>query len=131
MSLLVNPPQEWGHFESPGDQVRPNVNMIDNGDEFIIEVMAPGMRHQDFGISIRNNRLWIEGYHNDHHIKNKKFVQREFPHELIQFRRSFELDEDIDTNHYTTSYKQGIFKIVFGRQAQNPQSKNYNRFKSN
>lgn len=115
MSLLVNPPHEWGHFERSGEMVRPSVNVIDHGDKLVIEVMAPGMSFQDFGISIENNRLWIEGYHKDRNRKSKNYLQQEFPHDSIQFRRYFELDENVETENYQTSYQSGILKIVFDK----------------
>lgn len=116
MSLLVNPPKQWGHFESSGNLVKPAINMIDTGNSFIVEVMAPGMHLRDFKITVENNRLGIEGFHQDRNGKPKKDLQREFPHEKVHFQRFIELGDDIPASDFKTTYKQGILKIHFAKQ---------------
>ena len=113
MDLLKKPPQNWGQFESPGDLVNPSVNFIDNGQKFIVEVMAPGMSIHDFRVTADNGKLWIEGLHNGNRNREKQYVKREFPHEFIRFRRYFDLDEDINPHNFKQYYSRGILKLIF------------------
>ncbi len=89
--------------------VRPAVNVIENGSSFRIEVAAPGLEKEDFRVGIDKNVLSIE--------VNKKFIEaegetykrREFGY--FEFKRSFQLPETVDSEGVGASYQNGILLI--------------------
>ena len=131
MDLLKNPPEEWGQFESSGNYVNPSVNFIDNGTQFIVEVMAPGMSMRDFKVTVKNGKLSIEGFQNADQPANKHYIKQEFPHESIQFRRYFDLDPDINTNNFKKYYSRGILKVIFEKLQTSTKQTSYDLIKSN
>lgn len=125
MSLFVNSPQDWSYLSQTGNSVKPAANVINDKNAFVIELMAPGMQKDDFQIQVMNNLLVIEGSHQENLLPNNKEVYREFPHEQIQFHRSFELDPYVIQEGYKISYKQGILSIFFQkRQNVTPEANN-------
>lgn len=97
-------------FENRNQGTIPAVNIIENKDEFVIEVAAPGLEKKDFTVDLNNNLLTISS---QKELKNEentdKFMRREFSY--TSFRRSFSLPETADSNKIKASYKEGILTI--------------------
>jgi HSP20 family protein len=86
------------------------VNIKETEKEFLIELVAPGMAREDFGISLENNMLTIsaekrEGTKNE----AEKMIRDEY--KFGSFSRSFTLDEAISADGITAQYVNGVLIV--------------------
>jgi len=100
-----------GLFEDRANMSVPAVNVLEDPDNFKIEVAAPGLDKKDFKIDLDNNVLTIssekEYKHEDE--KDGKFMRREFAYS--SFKRSFTLPESVDAEKIKANYKEGLLYI--------------------
>lgn len=98
-------------FEDHANMSVPAVNVLEDADNFKIELAAPGMEKKDFKIDLDNNILTIssekEYKHEDE--KDGKFMRREFGY--ASFKRSFTLPESVDADKIKANYKDGLLHI--------------------
>jgi HSP20 family protein len=91
----------------------PAVNVMENDDEYIIEVAAPGMKKDDFKVEVNNNVLTISAEaeeKNEEKGEDKGYTRREFCYS--SFSRSFALPKnEVDEGKIDASYKDGLLKI--------------------
>ena len=99
---------------STGNASIPAVNIIENEQDFTVEMAAPGMSKKDFKIDLENHVLTISSEKKEgQEEKNEKggYFRREFSYR--SFQRCFRLpDEIIDTKHIHATYEDGILKLV-------------------
>jgi len=91
----------------------PAVNIVENNNEFQVEVAAPGMSKEDFNIEVDNNMLTIssEKHHEEEEKDDEgKYSRCEFRY--ASFRRSFSIPEDqVDLGKIKADYKDGLLHI--------------------
>jgi HSP20 family protein len=91
----------------------PAVNVSENESDFRIEVAAPGMRKEDFKVSIENGRLVVTSERKDE-IKDEKkgnYSRHEFSYE--SFQRSFAIPQDVvNADKIEAKYNDGILHIT-------------------
>jgi len=91
--------------------VTPAVNIIENKDDYRIEVAAPGLDKADFRINIENNVLTISAEKEEKQETNEeRFMRREFNY--TSFSRSFTLPEIMDTEKISAKHKDGILNVM-------------------
>lgn len=92
----------------------PAVNISESTDCYLIELAAPGLKKQDFKISVIDNNLHISVEHQVEQNNNeRKFSKREFSY--TSFVRSFTLPEQADQAKIEAAYEDGILKIDIGK----------------
>jgi HSP20 family protein len=98
-------------FDSSVNKTIPEVNVLENKDEFKIEVAAPGLSKNDFKIDLDNNVLTIssekEAKKED---EGEQYVRREFSYS--SFKRSFSLPDSIDQDKIKATHKDGILNVI-------------------
>jgi len=89
----------------------PSVNIKETGDEFEVEMAAPGMKKQDFKIELNNNVLTIssEKQEENETKEGKNVTRREFSYQ--SFSRSFALPAIVETDKITAKYENGLLKL--------------------
>lgn len=88
----------------------PAVNVIENNDEYKIEVAAPGLEKKDFKVDVHKNVLTISSEIKDEkEDKNEKYMRREFRYS--SFKRSFTLPETVDSEKIKATHRDGILNI--------------------
>jgi HSP20 family protein len=88
----------------------PAVNISESPDNFHIELAAPGLKKQDFKISIDENVLNISVEQQAEKAdNNRKYNKREYSYS--SFVRSFSLPEMADQNRIEAGYEDGVLKI--------------------
>jgi HSP20 family protein len=88
----------------------PAVNIIEENDDFKIEVAAPGLEKKDFTIDVKNNVLFITSERNQEDEKrNGKYMRREFSYS--SFKRSFSLPQSVDVDKISATHKDGVLTI--------------------
>ncbi len=89
----------------------PTVNIIEEKDQFKLEVAAPGLDKEDFKIDLHNDILTLSAEKKqENEEKNKKYLRREFSY--CNFKRSFTLPDYVDTDKIEAKHKNGILTIT-------------------
>ena len=105
----------------------PAVNVSETDAAYHIEVAAPGLQKEAFGIKVEKDVLTISATvdTNDTDTTNPetktaaapevRSLRREFT--AGSFSRSFRIGETIDTEHITATYTDGILSVVLPKKA--------------
>ena len=92
----------------------PAVNMSETADYFQVDLAVPGLKKQDFKISLNRNVLNIgvelQAQNNE---EEKRYAKREFSYS--SFVRSFTLPEQADHNRIEAFYEDGILKVEIAK----------------
>jgi HSP20 family protein len=96
----------------------PPVNIVENNDNYELEINAAGRKKEDFKITVDKNILTVsfEKNEEDNEEKNegdkenKKFIKKEFV--ISSFKRSFTLDEKINSENIAAKYENGILTLT-------------------
>ena len=87
----------------------PAVNISESNDFYHIELAAPGLKKQDFKISVNDNNLHISVEQQvEQHNNKRKYNKREYSYS--SFVRSFTLPEQADQAKIEAAYEDGILK---------------------
>lgn len=89
----------------------PAVNICETQDQFEIDFNVPGRKKEDFKITMDKNLLSVSFQQKEEKKdENKQFIKKEFS--CNSFKRSFTLDEKIDTENIDAKYEDGILKVI-------------------
>ena len=89
----------------------PAVNILDNPDEFVVEMSVPGMKKSDFDINIENQILAISAENKtEDREETSNFTRREFGYS--SFRRTFSLPKTVEVEKISAKYEEGILKVI-------------------
>jgi HSP20 family protein len=100
------------------------VNIKETEKEFLVELVVPGMKKEDFKISLEDNLLTIAADPNDKaKVENEKIIRSEF--KLTSFKRSFTTDEKVNAEGITAEYVNGILTVILPKKEEvKPATKN-------
>ncbi|MFW0718179.1 Hsp20/alpha crystallin family protein [Pedobacter sp. N23S346] len=88
----------------------PSVNISDSPDAYHIELAAPGLRKEDFKVSVERDMLIISTEKKTESSESEKsYTRREFSY--AAFTRSFTLPESADVDRIQASYQEGVLKL--------------------
>lgn len=88
----------------------PAVNISETADHYHLELAAPGLRKQDFKISLDRNVLNISvEQQNENKEADKRFSKREFSYS--SFVRSFTLPDLADQSRIDAAYEDGVLRV--------------------
>lgn len=92
----------------------PQVNISETADAYVMDLNVPGRKKEDFKLNIENG-LFTISYEKQEESKQEdvKSIRREFNYS--SFKRSFNLDEKIDTENIQAKYENGILNIVLAK----------------
>ena len=93
----------------PAKQVVP-VNIKETESGYQLDVVAPGFEKENFKVNLEKNLLTIEAeMKTQEENTNEKIVRREFKSQ--SFKRSFTIDETIDTENISAKYVNGVLTL--------------------
>lgn len=96
--------REWATFSTPA------VNIVENKDEFRVELAAPGLNKEDFKISLDNDQLTISANKEvKNEVNEEKYTRREFSYS--SFTRSFTLPDTVNGEKIKAEHKDGILTL--------------------
>lgn len=103
-SNLVNQMKNEFDYEK---KASPAVNVLENENEFNLQVSLPGWSKENVKVEIDKNLLTISG-----EVKEVKaeFIRKEF--KTSSFERSFTLPKDVNMDHISAEHKDGILEIT-------------------
>ena len=97
-------------FDAPSMGTMPAVNILETGDDYVIELAAPGMDKKDFKVDVHNNLLTISSeVEMKNEVEDEKVMRREFSYSA--FKRNFTLSKSIESDKIKASYKEGILRV--------------------
>lgn len=98
------------HGMYSGRKTLPAVNIIENEDQYLIELAAAGLKKEDFSIELNNGKLTISAEVKDSDDKGA-YTQREFNYG--GFTRSFAVPKQkVDDAGVGASYENGVLRVV-------------------
>ncbi|HWJ29637.1 MAG TPA: Hsp20/alpha crystallin family protein [Flavisolibacter sp.] len=88
------------------------VNVREMENQFEIDVIAPGLKKEDFNLNIEGNVLSISYEHKEqNNDQNDKQAWSRNEFTLRSFTRSFTLDDTVDLNNIQAKYDNGILRL--------------------
>lgn len=101
-------PTAWGRDVQ--NTIVPAVNIYETNDAYHVELNAPGRDKEDFKVNLEKGLLTIS-YEKKAEAENKdyKTVRKEFTYS--SFKRSFTVDDKINTAGIQAKYENGVLKL--------------------
>ena|ERR1700710_1713459 len=88
----------------------PAVNISETAENYHLELAVPGLKKEDFRISLDRNILTISAeQQNENQEEGKRFSKKEFNY--ASFVRSFTLPELADPGRIEAAYEDGVLKV--------------------
>ncbi len=98
-------------FDAESRHSIPAVNILENRDEYRIDVAAPGLNKEDFRIQLENNVLNVSSEKEEsREEKDERIMRKEFSYS--SFNRSFTLPMTVNSEKIKATHKDGILQIV-------------------
>ena len=104
----------------------PAVNIHETENAFIMELNVPGRKKEDFQIGLENGLLTVSFEKKaENKTDDQKVIRREFSYQ--SFKRSFNVEENIDTDAIEAKYENGILVLTLPKkEAAKPSRKEIN-----
>ena len=89
----------------------PNVDIYENKDHIVLEAELPGMKREDFDLSVENNIITLRG---ERHFEKKDETDNYHRVERAYgtFTRSFTLPNTVSGEGATADYRNGVLRVV-------------------
>jgi HSP20 family protein len=92
----------------------PAVNISETEESYHLELAAPGLKKQDFKISLDRDVLNISvEQQSENKEESKRFSKKEFSY--ASFVRSFTLPDLADRNRIEAAYEDGVLKVAIAK----------------
>lgn len=101
----------WG-FNGVNQQYNVPVNLSETDKSYEMQLIAPGLRKEDFKVSLEGDLLTVSFEHKEENSlenKNERWLKQEY--RMQSFSRSFNLDETLDPNKITAKYVDGVLHL--------------------
>jgi HSP20 family protein len=89
----------------------PSVDIYENKDQIVLEAELPGMKQEDFNLSIENNVITLRGerkFEKTEENDNYHRVERSYG----SFTRSFTLPQTVSGEGATAEYSNGVLRVT-------------------
>jgi HSP20 family protein len=94
----------------------PPVNILETKEAYTLDLLVPGLNKEDFKISLDNKVLTVSAEKEkeaETKDENQKQIRREFS--FRSFKRSFNLNEQVDATKIQAKYENGILKVTLSK----------------
>jgi HSP20 family protein len=109
-SWFNTPLTSWGN-ENYG-----KVNVVENDNNYVMEVALPGISRDNVEINVEENALNVSVKSEvKKETEDKNYIRKEFSYS--NFNRSFELPENTDVEKIGAEFKDGILHITIDKMA--------------
>src|SRR3984893_10107563 len=89
----------------------PNVDIYENKDQIVLEAELPGMKREDFDLSVENNVITLRGerhFEKKDEADNYHRVERSYG----SFTRSFTLPQAVSGEGVKAEYRDGVLRVT-------------------
>ncbi|MFD0997752.1 Hsp20/alpha crystallin family protein [Ohtaekwangia kribbensis] len=91
----------------------PAVNIIETNDDFRLEMVAPGMRKENFRVELQDAVLTIAYDHEDNRTEEgSDWKYRTHEYNYHSFSRSFAVPQTVDVEKIEAHYERGILNLT-------------------
>ncbi len=92
------------------DQIAPSVDIYERDDALVVLADMPGVERKSIDINVENRVLTIKGtmmpeHHEGYHLSYQEYMP-------ANYRRSFNLTNEVDIATITARYNAGVLEIV-------------------
>ena len=100
----------FGNRFSQAGSSLPAINISEDEKSYTVDVVSPGFKKEDFKINLDNGLLTVS-FEKKEETENKEYktIRKEFS--FRSFKRSFNLDDKINTGGIQAKYENGVLKI--------------------
>jgi HSP20 family protein len=91
----------------------PEVCLLDNGEQLIVEMEIPGLKEEDFKVVIKSNRLFIEAKVNEESLDEASYIRNE--RKSGDYFKELRLPYDVESDLVTAEYKNGVLSVYLPR----------------
>lgn len=112
----------WGSNASEMERTKVPVNLKETASSFEMELVAPGLRKEDFQLNVSGDMLTVsfeEKNENKETNNEEGWVRQEY--RKRSFSRSFHLNDAVDTNSISAHYENGILYVTLPKNEKNKQ----------
>lgn len=90
----------------------PAINVLENEDEYTVELAAPGLRKEDFDISINNDGDLVIKMEKKNEVKDEKahYLRREFAYS--KYEQTLILPDDVNKDEVGAKMNDGVLNIT-------------------
>ena len=90
----------------------PAINVLENENEYTVELAAPGLRKEDFDISINNDGDLVIKMEKKNEVKDEKahYLRREFAYS--KYEQTLILPDDVNTDEVGAKMNDGVLNIT-------------------
>ena len=90
----------------------PAINVLENENEYIVELAAPGLRKEDFDISINNDGDLVIKMEKKNEVKAEKahYLRREFAYS--KYEQTLILPDDVNKDEVGARMSDGVLNIT-------------------
>ncbi|APW32507.1 heat-shock protein [Prevotella intermedia ATCC 25611 = DSM 20706] len=90
----------------------PAINVLENETEYTVELAAPGLRKEDFDISINNDGDLVIKMEKKNEVKDEKahYLRREFAYS--KYEQTLILPDDVDKDKVGAKMSDGVLNIT-------------------
>jgi HSP20 family protein len=89
----------------------PSINIVEDENNYRVELAAPGLNKEDFEINVESGYLKIAARkENEETVEEDNYLRREFNY--TTFQRSFQLPDSVDVNNIGANYKNGVLVLT-------------------
>ena len=100
----------------------PAINVKETPSEYVVEMAAPGMRKEDFGVHINNDgdlTVKMECKRNEKEEKPCHYLRREFSYS--NYEQTYVLPDDADRNKISAKVADGVLTVVIPKEVKDEQ----------
>ncbi|MES2568421.1 MAG: Hsp20/alpha crystallin family protein [Verrucomicrobiota bacterium] len=87
----------------------PPANILETSDGYLLEVEMAGVTKEGMEITVENGELTITGHRKPLEITGRELFRES---RRLDYRRVFEIDPSIDTEHITAKVDQGVLTLT-------------------
>ena len=108
--FMTSVPRNFSQEEMASGGWSPSVDIYESEGEIVLEAELPGMKREDFEVTIENNVITLKG---ERHFEKKEEgdnyhrVERSYG----SFTRSFSLPRTVSAENTTADFKNGILRV--------------------
>ncbi len=105
-----NFPAQFTHEDMASGGWSPSVDIFESEGEIVFEAELPGMKREDFEVSIENNVITLKGerrFEKKDEADNYHRVERAYG----AFTRSFSLPRSVSADNTTADFRNGVLRV--------------------
>ncbi len=109
---------QWSRINEENTALSVPVNISENEKSYELELVAPGIKKEEFKISVDKNILTIAYEHKEENkeAQEGKWLRTEY--RVRSFKRSFTLNEKIDASAIGAKYNDGMLFVSLPKKAE-------------